>query len=232
MDVHRFEVLADPGASKGHEFLFVQTFASGRWTPKQGEDGVYLLTLTGHADQTIYFADRPERITGVVPTERFLDVLGFTPADPPNAAVVAQTAEGEDVLVVELFNPVYQEKSAPDGSSTLTYEARVLADYEGSGLESFARQGADASLAATFGEASLFIDDCPDAMINCISNDTYQSVGHIGPVGECYQWSSICCQPCGDGSQSHWSDLCNQQFPDCNGNCEASDDASFFHCWD
>ncbi len=219
------------GESTGHEFLFVQSFASGAWAPKPGEDGVYLLTLTGHTDQTVYFSDRPERITGVVPTERFLEALGFTPTNPPNAAVVAQTGEGEDVLVVELFNPVYQE-SGPDGSITLVYEARVLADFGETGLASFAGRAADGSLPASFGEASLFIDDCPDAQVNCIDNDSGDSVGHIGPVGHCYQWGHACCQPCGDGSQSHWSDQCNQQFASCNGNCVASDDAVFFYCWD
>ena len=98
------------------EFLFVQSFDGGTWTPKAGADGVYTLTLTGAAAQTIYFSDRPERDTGLAPNQPFLDGLGFTPENPPNAAIVVQTESGEqDVLVVEFFTPVYDaERGHPD----------------------------------------------------------------------------------------------------------------------
>ena len=39
---------------------------------------------------TIYFSDRPERIFGDLPTQEFLDTLGFTPDFPPNAALITQ----------------------------------------------------------------------------------------------------------------------------------------------
>ncbi|MEZ4507826.1 MAG: hypothetical protein R2848_18695 [Thermomicrobiales bacterium] len=51
-----------------------------------------------------------------MPTDRFLEGLGFTPVNPPNAAAVVRTPEGErDVLVVELFNPVYTREYDADG---------------------------------------------------------------------------------------------------------------------
>jgi len=46
-------------------FLFVQPFEGGTWAPKPGENGVFSLTLTGMAAQTVYFSDRPDRIFGV-----------------------------------------------------------------------------------------------------------------------------------------------------------------------
>ena len=46
------------------EYLFVQPFDGGTWAPKAGEDGTFVLTLTGAAAQTTYFSDRPERDTG------------------------------------------------------------------------------------------------------------------------------------------------------------------------
>jgi hypothetical protein len=102
------------------EFLFTQTFDSGTWAPKDEAAGTYTLTLTGAAAQTTYFSDRPERVVGLAPTQQFLDGLGFTPANPPNAALVTQTAGGEsDILVLELIDPVYDANAG-----TLTYEAR------------------------------------------------------------------------------------------------------------
>ena len=54
--------------------------------------------------QTLYFSDRPDRIVGTSPTSQFLQALGFTPDDPPNAALVLENASGEtDIAVVELI---------------------------------------------------------------------------------------------------------------------------------
>ena len=127
---------ASPETDAPHpSFLFVQLAEGGTWMPKPGEDGVFLLTLAGVSSQSIYFSDRPERIVGTVPTEKFLDQLGFTPLNPPNAAVVVQTPEGtRDVLVIELFDPVYTQDFADGAGDVLTYEARLLEAYEGDGL--------------------------------------------------------------------------------------------------
>ena len=150
---------ATPGAASeigNRAFLFVQTFRDGTFAPKAGEDGVYTLTLNGEAGHTVYFSDRPERLVGTVPTQAFLDGLGFPADNPPNAALVAQTEAGEDVLVVELLNPVYDE-----AAGTLTYDVRVLADFAPTGLTALAARQADAELAERFDAASLFIDSCP-----------------------------------------------------------------------
>ncbi len=119
------------GGGGEEELLFVQTFASGTWAAKAGEAGAYELVLAGAAGPTVYFANRPDREAGALPTEQLPGFLGFDPADPPNAAVVVPVAEGEEaVLVVELLDPRLDA-----AAGTLAYDARPLAagGYEGGG---------------------------------------------------------------------------------------------------
>jgi hypothetical protein len=191
------------------EFLFVQPFTGGTWAP--GAEGTYTLTLTGAAAHTIYFSDRPERIVGLLPTATFLDGLGFTPANPPNAALVVDTDAGQDVLVIELLNPVY------DGT-TLTYDAHILADYGETGLAHLARQQADDDFPASFTEGSLFIDD--DAC-GFTKGQCYQMVnGYVTIIGDldidlCFDVSiKNMCPPChGDGSSSYYGQACAEAYP-------------------
>jgi hypothetical protein len=140
------------------EFLYIQSFGSGTLAPKEGESGVYELTLRGGTGQTAYFADRPERQVGIAPTERVLAAVGFDPANPPNAGLVAQTDDGERVVIVELLNPQFDE-----AVETLTYDVRPLADYAGEGLSHLAAKQSDEELPEAFGPATLFIDGggCP-----------------------------------------------------------------------
>ncbi len=224
--------LASPVAETSHPaFLFVQLADSGTWMPKPDEDGVYLLTLSGAGEQTLYFSDRPDRIVGTVPTDQFLDSLGFTPANPPNAAVVVTTPAGErDVLVVELFNPVYTRTFGDEGEEMLSYEAIVLNSYQGEGLDEWAPQADDDQLPGEFSNISLFIDDCPDA-VHCYVNrytgeyirnipvKEYVLVGEIpgAPHGRCYNWGQATCLPC---FMEHYElvNLCNATYRDeCEG---------------
>ncbi len=218
---------ATPGATpslpgdEGQEFLFVQVFTDGTWTPNPDQEGVYILSLTGHAAQTIYFSDRPERVVGTVPTTRFLDGLGFTPANPPNAALVTPTADGQDVLVVELFNPVYTQVVGAIGDVSITYQARILDGYSGTGLAPLAAQQIDADLPAVLGPSSLFIDDCPDGFFLCTTPNKWLicDPGGSVTVGQCWSWLTMCdWGNCGNPTDP--KDLCNQQYPAfCNGEC-------------
>jgi hypothetical protein len=190
------------------EYLFVQPFDAGTWAPKPGEEGTYLLTLTGVAENTTYFSDRPERITGLAPTQPFLEGLGFISANPPNAAIVAQTGSGaQDVLVIQLFDPVYDATAA-----TLTYDARILADYGGRGLAHLAQQHAESEFEASFGVGSLCIDDCPDSTDNC-----YLGCDNVGSIsgGNCYDWKTVQCNLCGS-----YTVQCNANVSACNYGCE------------
>jgi len=203
-------------------FLFVQMADSGTWTPKPGEDGVYLLTLAGTGEQTLYFSDRPDRIVGTLPTDEFLNALGFTPVEPPNAAVVVTTPDGNrDVLVVELFNPVYTRSFGESGEEFLTYEAIVLNSYVGEALEEWVPQADDDQLPAEFTDVSLFIDDCAD-LAGCYRQGFWalEYIGEVpgGPYGRCYSWSERMCLPC-ENSDWYYNNLCNETFPACEGTC-------------
>ena len=213
---------ATPAADAAEDpvFMYVQTFGSGTLEPKAGSGDTFALTLEQGLGQTVYFSDRPERVVGAAPTPRFLDGLGFTPANPPNAALVAESAPGTtEIAVVELFNPAYDA-----ATHTATYEAKVLADYEATLELGFHRQPGDlAQLAPRFGAAHLFIDDCPD-----VSGCQKEEVGGpvtVGPIpsginpGQCWDGGCICCQPCNGWSQDDFDNACNDAYPECENNC-------------
>ena len=200
--------------------LFVQTAAGGTFLPNtlaspgSGEHGTHLLTLSGHAGQTIHFSDRPQRNFGSLATTAFLEALGFTPDNPPNAALVVSTPDGaDDILVLELLNPTYDEAGA-----LLLYEANILGEYAGEVLAPVADRQQDQELAAEFDHASLFIDDCADWTLGC-RDAQCNPVGDIGSHGMCWNWDAFECQPCG-GGWSATAQACNSTFPaQCQGQC-------------
>ena len=206
--------------------LFVQSFARGSLVPKAGEAGSYTLTLAEEQGPTIYFSDRPNRLVGTLPTERFFAARGispFDPADPPNAALVARTEAGEDVVVVELLDPRYDA-----ATRTVTYDVRVLADDAGEALASLAARQQDAQFAETFGAASLFIDAqpaCQPQTISCWDESGAEGVmvGTLSAQAD-YCYPVDCCFGCGpcDGF-APLLQACLNQYPNC-GNCRACDD--------
>jgi hypothetical protein len=208
-------------------FLFVQTAASGTFRPNPnsgtpvadegtsapGGGADYLLILEQHGGETIYFSDRPERIFGEAATPQFLEGLGFTPANPPNAALVARTGDSEDVLVIELIDPHFDE-----AAGTLTYGANVLTDYTGDGLAHAASLQRDLTFAEEFANASLFIDDCPD-ITNCYLGPVSMGPVPYSPINTCWQWSSLSCKPCDGRAIERISASCNATYSNCNNLC-------------
>lgn len=217
---------------KGVPFMFVQSFGAGELAPKAGEEDLLTLTVDHLAGQTVYFSDRPERIVGMVATERLLGRgddsgtatpaagLGFSPADPPNAALVFAGADGSDdhgeVIVVELIDPTYNR-----ATGRATYDVRVLADYTVVDLN--LEQQPLTTLEATreFEAASLFIDDCPDGYVTCSRGGTV--VGQFPTTGFCYNWGNVCCAPCSNGDLTAWTVKCNSAYPEqCGSQCRAA----------
>lgn len=185
--------------------MFVQTARAGTWAPKGGEEGVYTLTLSGLPGQTVYFSDRPSRVTGLQSTPDFLSALGFGADNPPNAALVTTTDGGTtDVLVLELFDQVFDQG---DLDATLAYDARILENYSGTRLEGVALEQDDSSIPAEFEGASLFIDDCSDGQINCRRDGKFYGFFSYGccysfpGCHQCHDETGICKQlaGCEDG---------------------------------
>jgi hypothetical protein len=212
------EIATDPHPSADEEqpgeYLFLQPFGGGTWTPDSSADGLFTLSLSSVPGNTVYFSDRPERDFGFAPMQPFLDSLGFTPANPPNAALVATVPEtGEqELLVVELLAPTYDAEAG-----TLTYQASVLADYGGSGLRNVATQQTDYLLPEQFGEGGLFIDDCPDNQYDCYGPDG-SYVGWVN-VGMC--WHGVSCETCHSPEGycgSAFPGVCVERIYDNNGN--------------
>jgi hypothetical protein len=144
----------DAGSSATASYLFLQSAPSGTLTPA-GPNQWHLL-MNGFNGTTLYFADRPARAAGEMPTDFFFKALGLfsNPKDLPNAAIVAPGQEGPDTIVVELSNPKWN----PD-AGTVEYDVHSLAPA-GSRLDWFA--GANrttTSLPSTLKEINLFIDD-------------------------------------------------------------------------
>jgi hypothetical protein len=146
-------------ASTTPTYLFVQQATGGTMAP--ADDGTWTLTLTGVVPRTVFFADRPEREAGTVATAELVTVSElFDPDNPPNAAVVLAEpgSEREDVLIVELRQPVYDA-----AAGTLRYTVTVLGESGAEGLAAWSDR-ADASLPESFGHVALFIDGMADCL--------------------------------------------------------------------
>jgi hypothetical protein len=114
------------------EALYVQTASSMSY-----DNGK--LTLHSLAPTTLFFSDRPDRVTGHVTSQDFVESWGkgrdSFASDPPNAALSIFHPDGVSDVVVELRNPKL------DGGD-LTYTVEIL----------------DGEMPASGGPNSLFID--------------------------------------------------------------------------
>lgn len=108
--------------SKEPEFLSIQQAQSGLISEINAT--TYSLQLNDISDNTILFSDRPDRIVTSIRTDDFIGnwTLGADSfsVDAPNAALVVHEKEGQEVKIVELFNPVLDKEN-----KTLKYEIRT-----------------------------------------------------------------------------------------------------------
>ena len=85
--------------TKGAQFLFVQTAQNVAF-----KDGT--LTLENAAPTTVFFSDRPERVTGHLRNDLFMKLWAegknSFKSDPPNASLSVFDAKGAQTAVVEL----------------------------------------------------------------------------------------------------------------------------------
>ncbi len=114
------------------EALYVQTAHSMRYS-----DGK--VTLEALAPTTLFFSDRPDRVTGHVPSPEFVESWDKGPdsfaSNPPNAVLSIFHPDDVSDIVVELKDPVL-------AGSELTYTVEIL----------------DGEMPANGGPIALFID--------------------------------------------------------------------------
>jgi hypothetical protein len=114
------------------EALFVQTAHSMSY-----DDGK--LTLQTLAPTTLFFSDRPDRVTGHISSEEFVDTWDKGPdsfaSNPPNAVLSIFHTDMVSDIVVELMEPVL-------AGQQLTYGVVIL----------------DGEMPASGGPSALFID--------------------------------------------------------------------------
>lgn len=189
-------------------------------------------SLPNHvAGQTLYFSDRPERIVGMVPTEKLIGTggddsgIGFTPENPPNAALVLPN---DKILVVELIDPSYDP-----ATGQIRYQLRVLDDVAQVDLQLETASLTAGDAVGEFTAASLFIDDCDDGQVICYAFDGSTVVGTIpgsGNMRYCWQGLAACCAPCQAPGNGDWSGTCNHTFSGCNGACKYGFTSGNFTC--
>lgn len=133
-----------PEAAENIEILFVQAATTGTLTPS---DQGYTLTFRHDAGQTIYFSDRPERLTGLLPTAELVSRWPFESESPPNAALAISNAEDDSatVLIGVLSTPEWSP-----GTATLSYGFWMLTDD--------IPAGSPTPMPSSFDAATLFID--------------------------------------------------------------------------
>ena len=190
-------------------FMFVQNANSGCLVPMEAKENLYILILKDVSPQTVFFSDRPERIVGQAPMQKFLDGLGFSRANPPNAAVeILGGSEEADLIVVELFDPVYDA-----ANKTLRYTVSILEEPNLS--YAIFNERHDKSLPKCFGPVALFIDDCYGGDACCWKGDIYGDPCGTYTIGCCWSWSHFKCIACHDPDYYH--DKCREKFgKDCN----------------
>ncbi|MDX2379754.1 MAG: hypothetical protein QNM02_08350 [Acidimicrobiia bacterium] len=127
------EAMLGDAAPDDIEYMFAQT-SSG---VSVGSDG--RVTLTGVSSTTLFFSDRPYRVTGHIPTDEFVGYWGegddSFASDPPNALLTMFEDDAVNDVVVVLSDPVLS-------NGDLSYAIEVT----------------DGDLVAPSGPASLFID--------------------------------------------------------------------------
>ncbi len=175
------EAEATPVAFDDAELLFVQN--AGATTLAPGDGDIHTLTMNDVGMQTLYFANRPARMAGTMPTGTFVAAFPVAFADdPPNAALIGHPTAGgdqEEAVIVELTNPKYDAANA-----TLTYQVEIIApDQDDAGaFESAPLASLDGP--REYAEAHLFIDDVDiTPQDECKQACAYLIPGPIDPMG-------------------------------------------------
>ena len=167
---------ATPEAMEKVKLLFIQH--AGATTLAPGTGDVHTLTMTNVLAQTIYFTDRPARLSGTEPTASFVETFNQAFVDSaPNATLIGHLEAGaaeEEAVVLTLLSASYDA-----ATSTLTYEVSLL-DAESIGDRAFEQEPLTVLDAPReYAEAHLFIDDEEDLAFCLI---TCAAMGFLAPI--------------------------------------------------
>lgn len=107
--------------------LYLQSSNSATIVPIKGQAGVYKISLTNTSAYTTYFADRPEAISGIVPTENFVGSWSkgkdsFNQNSPNAALEGISTDKTQHVsYIFTLSNVSYDTKT-----QTLSFDGKLI----------------------------------------------------------------------------------------------------------
>lgn len=167
----------NPPAERKVSLLYVVESGSGRLDPVPGTKARFKLTMRPLARRAFWFTDRPARRSGSFPSRALASSwtgFGFK-ADPPNAAIVYETADGErGTAIAELRRPRYGRKSR-----ALSISARLIgADEVQRTTISGHASAADRTPERALRSVSLFIDDATAPVLDgCVLQPATQCVG-------------------------------------------------------
>ncbi len=140
-------------------WLFVQSSTKGSFEAVLGDSNRYTLSLKGVTPCMISFTDRPIRMASTISTKNFVDnwnagkgANNFK-SDPPNAALVLSVNNIDDIYIFSLQNPSYDANT-----QTLTYTATPITITTSPSMDQIPCT-LNATMPASFGPATLFIDD-------------------------------------------------------------------------
>jgi hypothetical protein len=141
-----------PAVASEPQRLFALDAKEGTLTPVAGKPDVYRLVLERVRGRATYFTDRPARKVGTIAVRRMLRQLFAGDSPDPNAAVNASAANrGQLLMGVELLAWSYDAHR-----QELALRVRHLPQ----GGRTIAEVREDTVLPRSFGDVSLFIDDC------------------------------------------------------------------------
>jgi len=204
-------------------YTFLQEGTGGSFV-KDNSGGNYTLTINDVVPYTIYFSDRPARMAGFAPMDKFLNGFCFNKSNPPNAAVwLKEGKKDNNMVIVELTSPNYDK-----ANKTLTYTAKILDNYEFKSnwtKDLIQTETADVAVPEKFGRVGLVIDDCPNQDVTCWSGSGWNSK-NCGSIrtGCCWTWANFDCIWC--HSDPDYTSECESKFSSAcstwTGGCQPS----------
>lgn len=170
--------------------MLVHTADSGTFVPKEGEVGIFILTLNGVANDVVSFRDSPDRISKTIPTNAFITAFPlFAEGDEVHAALDISGARDDSfVLIVELLNAEFDEEN-----STLIYEVKkVQPENATAGLQYWSGRVSNPPV-EDFGTAGLYLDssDCKSSGYMPDVGDRFCGSATISVLGNPFGFGGI-----------------------------------------